>query len=105
DRLADADEIILFDGPLTAGSHAVEVEMVFKGAAVGVFTYLQGYKFNVRSTYQLDVVEGRNTELKVVVFEAEDITAEAKNRFKVRYDVEVNDDSPRQVGAAPSAKR
>jgi len=40
-----------------------------------------------------------------ILYNAEDITAEAKNRFKVRYDVEVNDDSPRQVGAAPSAKR
>ena len=98
DGLADAKEIVLFDGPLTPGGHAVDVEMVFKGAAVGVFTYLQGYKYNVRSRYQLDVVEGRNTVLKVVAYEDEDITVEAQQRFKVRYDVEVNDDSPRPVG-------
>ena len=97
DGLTDAKEIVLFDGPLTAGGHAVEVEMVFRGSAVGVFTYLQGYKFKVRSRYQLDVVEGRNTVLKIVAFEADDITVEARERFKVRYDVEVNDESPRRV--------
>ena len=97
DGLSDSDEILLFDGPLTAGAHAVDVEMVFSGSAVGVFTYLQGYKFKVRSRYQLDVVEGRNTVLKVVAFEAEDITVEARDRFKVRYDVEVNDDAPRAL--------
>lgn len=103
DRLAESREITLFDGPLTAGAHLVEVEMTFRGAAVGVFTYLQGYKFTVRSRYQLDVVEGRNTVLKVVAFEAEDLTVEAKNRFKVRYDVEVNDESPQPVKTAQSA--
>ncbi len=95
--LSDVEEFMLFDGPLTPGTHVVDVEMIFRGAAVGVFTYLQGYKFNVRSRYQLDVVEGRNTVLKIVVYEAEDVTVEARQRFKVRYDVEVNDESPRLV--------
>ncbi len=93
DSLSDAKEIVLFDGPLTAGSHQIQVEMMFRGASVGVFTYLQGYKFKVRSRYLLDVIEGRNTVLKIVAFEADDITVEAKDRFKVRYDVEVNDES------------
>ena len=97
--LSDGPEVVLFDGPLSPGPHAVEVEMVFRGAAVGVFTYLQGYKFKVRSRYLLDVVEGRNTVLRVVAYEADDISVEAKERFKLRYDVEVNDDAPRPVNA------
>ena len=95
--LSDVEEVMLFDGPLSPGAHTVDVEMLFRGASVGVFTYLQGYKFNVRSRYQLDVVEGRNTVLKIVAYEAEDVTVEARQRFKVRYDVAVNDESPRLV--------
>ena len=105
DELSDSDEIVLFDGPLKAGAHAVDVEMVFRGSAVGVFTYLQGYKFNVRSRYQLDVVEGRNTVLKIVAFEADDLTVEARQRFKVRYDVEVNDDAPLPVSEPAESVR
>lgn len=95
--LSDSKEIMLFDGPLLSGAHAVDVELVFRGAALGVFTYLQGYKFNVRSRYQLDVVEGRNTVLRIVAYEADDITSDAKERFKVRYDVEINDEALQPV--------
>lgn len=50
--LADEREILLArDLPLPAGEHVVELKLVFRGQGEGVFSYLKGYTFTVRSRH------------------------------------------------------
>lgn len=88
----------LYNGALSPGKHLVEVDLLFKGRTSTVFTYLEGYKFKVRSKYVLDVTEGKSTRMLIVSYEREDITMETTDRIAVRYDVEVGTADP----AAPA---
>ena len=47
--LADQKEIPIFSGSIPPGDHTVQVVLNFQGNGYGVFTYLRGYKFEVKS--------------------------------------------------------
>jgi hypothetical protein len=50
--LAEEREIQLArDLPLPAGEHVVDLELIFRGNGEGVFSYLKGYTFKVRSRH------------------------------------------------------
>jgi hypothetical protein len=69
-----------------------------------VFSYLDGYKFKVQSSYTFNAEPGRLTVVKVVGFERGGFTTDIKDRPSVRYDVEVSKEKPvakPAAGAAP----
>lgn len=43
------DIVLLYDGPIEPGEHVIETELIYDGRAVGPFTYVRGYTFNVSS--------------------------------------------------------
>ena len=49
--LNDKEEIELSTGPLTPGSHTLSVMMVYRGNGFGVFSYLKGYVYTLRSSH------------------------------------------------------
>jgi hypothetical protein len=72
------------------------VNLVYSGNGYGIFTYLRGYRFKIRSSYTFSAEEGKFTELKVVGFESGGITTDLKDRPTIRYDVEVRKDSAKE---------
>ena len=44
-------EIELFNGSIVPGNHNLSVNMVYRGSGYGVFSYLKGYVFRIRSSY------------------------------------------------------
>jgi hypothetical protein len=65
-----------------------------------VFSYLEGYKFTVSSSYTFSAEPGKVTTVKVVGYEKGGITTDLKDRPAVRYDVEVN----REAAPKPQAQ-
>ena len=49
--LADQKDIPIFSGSIPPGDHTVQVALNFQGNGYGVFTYLRGYKFDVKSAH------------------------------------------------------
>ncbi|MEQ9496989.1 MAG: dihydrolipoamide acetyltransferase [Deltaproteobacteria bacterium] len=96
--LDEAKSFELYNGPITPGQHIIEVSLVYRGKSVGVFTYLDGYKFKVDSRYPLNVPEGKETRLNIVAYERSDISLDTSDRLDVRYDVEIG------VGARPKTE-
>lgn len=88
--LSEQEEIVLFDGPISPGEHDIEVSLVFRVGSLGVFTYVEGYKFKVQSRYTLKAVDGRLNKLSIVSFDKgeSDVTKETSDRLGVRYDFE-----------------
>jgi hypothetical protein len=86
--LADKDSIELFNGAIVPGKHNVSVMLVYRGNGYGVFSYLQGYKFTIRSSYTFTAEEGKTTEVKVVAFEKGNFTTALQDRPDVRYEIE-----------------
>ena len=71
----------------------IAVRLVYRGKGFGVFSYLEGYKFTVSSSYTFSAEPGKVTTVKVVGYEKGGLTTDLKDRPAVRYDVEVNRDA------------
>jgi len=83
------EEFEIFNGRIVPGNHQVSVKLVYRGHGYGVFSYLEGYKFKVQSSYTFNAEAGKVTNIKVVGFEKGGFTADLKDRPAVRYDVDV----------------
>lgn len=96
--LADKEKFELFNGAIVPGRHNISVMLVYRGNGYGVFSYLQGYKFTIRSSYTFNAEEGKNAQLKIIGYEKGDFTTPLEDRPDVRYEIEFADDAQ---GAAP----
>jgi hypothetical protein len=76
------------------------VQLVYRGHGFGLFSYLEGYRFKVQSSYTFNAEPGKAMTIKVVGFEKGGLTAELKDRPSVRYDVDVQREEAHR-GAAP----
>ena len=89
DALNAKDEIQLFSGNIVPGNHQITVNLTYQGHGFGVFSYLNGYTFHVKSSYTFKAQDGKETLVKVVAYEKGGFTTELKDRPDVRYDIEV----------------
>ena len=97
--LSKRPEFEIFNGRIVPGQHQVAVRLVYRGKGFGVFSYLEGYKFTVSSSYTFSAEPAKVTTVKVVGYEKGGLTTELKDRPAVRYDVEIN----REVAPAKAA--
>jgi uncharacterized small protein (DUF1192 family) len=95
-------EFEIFNGRIVPGNHQISVMLVYRGHGYGLFSYLEGYKFKVQSSYTFNAEPGKVNTIKVVGFEKGGFTAELKDRPAIRYDVDVQREEVRR-GASPAA--
>ncbi len=99
-------EIEIFNGRIVPGNHAVTVKLQYRGHGFGVFSYIEGYKFKLQSSYTINAEGGKVTQVKVVGYEKGNITTDLRDRPAIKYDVEVTKDTARrepQAEAQPAA--
>jgi hypothetical protein len=97
-------EIEIFNGRITPGNHQISVKLQYRGHGFGVFSYIEGYKFKVQSSYTFDAQGGKVTQVKVVGYEKGNITTDLKDKPAVKYDVEVTRDAVRRDAQAAAGK-
>jgi anti-sigma28 factor (negative regulator of flagellin synthesis) len=85
--LDDKREFEVFNGSIVPGNHTISVLMVFRGHGYGIFSYLKGYKFTVRSSHTFTAGEGRQTAITVRAYEKGSITTDLKDRPAIKFDV------------------
>ena len=76
------------------------MKLQYRGHGFGVFSYIEGYKFKVQSSYTFNADGGKVTQVKIVGYEKGNITTDLKDRPAVKYDVEVTKDSAHREVAA-----
>ena len=74
------EEFEIFNGRIVPGKHQIAVRLVYRGHGYGIFSYLEGYKFKVQSSYTFNAEAGKVTTVKVVGYEKGGITADLKDR-------------------------
>jgi len=84
-NLAERDVIELFDGPVMPGDHTLSVVLQYRGHGYGIFSYLKGYSFKVRSSRTFTVGEGKAIKIEVVGYEKGGVTTALEERPAVRY--------------------
>lgn len=83
--LGGQKSIPIFSGSIPPGDHTLQVLVKLRGYGYGVFSYLQGYRFEVRSSHSFTVTEGKTIELKAIAFEKGDVMTPIEQRPAVRY--------------------
>jgi hypothetical protein len=80
---------ILPSSSMVPGNHTISVYLVYRGNGFGIFSYLNQYKFKVKSSYTFYVEEGKITKVKIVAYEKGSLTTDLKDRPAIRFDVEI----------------
>ncbi len=83
--LADQKEIPIFSGSMPTGDHTVQAVLNFQGNGFGVFTYLRGYKFEVKSAHSFTSVEGKALSLVATALEKGGVTTPLEQRPTVEW--------------------
>jgi hypothetical protein len=109
-NLAERDVIELFDGPVMPGDHTLSVVLQYRGHGYGIFSYLKGYSFKVRSSRTFTVGEGKAIKVEVIGYEKGGVTTALEERPAVRFAESVTDfegaataEAAEDKAAAPAA--
>lgn len=95
--LGEQRQIPIFSGSIPPGDHTIQVHLQLKGHGYGVFSYMRGYQFEVKSSHSFTAIEGKTTNLQILAYERGGSTAAHEERPAVRYIEKVTS------GVAPSA--
>ncbi|MBX3272819.1 MAG: hypothetical protein KF729_21330 [Sandaracinaceae bacterium] len=83
--LGERRETDIYDGSIVPGEHTLTVNLEYRGHGYGIFSYLKGYRFRVRSNYSFSAPEGKAITIRVVGYEKGGPTAPLEERPAVRY--------------------
>ncbi len=83
--LGDQTEFEVYNGSIVPGDHNLTVNLEYRGNGYGIFSYLRGYRFRVRSSYTFNAPEGKAITVRVVAYEKGGPTAPLEERPAVRY--------------------
>lgn len=83
--LAEQKEIPVFSGSIPPGDHTLQLLVQLRGHGFGVFSYLQGYRFEIRSSHSFTVTEGKTIEVRAIAFEKGGVTVPLEQRPAMRY--------------------
>lgn len=83
--LGDQQEFEIYNGSIVPGEHNVTVNLEYRGHGYGIFSYLKGYRFRVRSSHTFSAPEGKRITIRVVGYEKGGPTAPLEERPTVRY--------------------
>src|SRR5580698_8658133 len=78
--LADQKDIPIYTGSVPPGDHTIQVGLTFQGNGYGVFSYLRGYKFEVKSSHSFTAIEGKNLTVRATAYEKGGVTTALEQR-------------------------
>jgi hypothetical protein len=67
-----------------------------------VFSYLRGYKFEVKSSHSFTITEGKTVELEAVAWEKGGVTTPLEQRPAVRYTEKIRSGTVESTSASSS---
>ena len=98
--LAEQKDIPIYSGSVPPGDHTIQVALTFQGNGYGVFSYLRGYKFEVKSSHAFTAVEGKTITITATAFEKGGVTTPLEQRPTVEWQEKLQ---PLAGGAAQAA--
>jgi hypothetical protein len=104
-RLAEMQEFDIYNGAIQPGSHTLSVVLQYQGNGFGVFSYLKGYKFTVKSSHSFVAGESKSTNITVVGYEKGNITTQLSDKPAVDFRVNVMAAGESSATAAAPSKK
>jgi hypothetical protein len=87
--LSEMQDFDVYNGAIQPGSHTLSVALTYQGNGFGVFSYLKGYKFNVKSSHTFVAGDSKTTNITVVGYEKGNITTQLSDKPAVDFRVNV----------------
>jgi hypothetical protein len=84
-RMETGRELPVLDIGVPPGEHVLQAFLRYRGRGYGVFSYLQGYRFDVRSTHTFAAAPGSLSEVTVEGYEKGGVTTPLEERPAVRW--------------------
>jgi len=100
--LADQKDIPIYSGSVPPGDHTIQVALTFQGNGYGVFSYLRGYKFEVKSSHAFTAVEGKTITVTATSFEKGGVTTPLEQRPAIEWKETLQPLGGGAVSAAPA---
>jgi hypothetical protein len=83
--LADQKDIPIYTGSVPPGDHTIQMALTFQGNGYGVFSYLRGYKFELKSSHSFTAVEGKALTVTATSFEKGGVTTPLEQRPTIEW--------------------
>jgi hypothetical protein len=83
--LNDSESFDIYNGSMVPGEHTITANLEYRGRGFGIFSYLKGYRFKVKSSYTFNAPEGKAITVRVVSYEKGGPTAPLEDRPAIRY--------------------
>ncbi len=83
--LAEQKEVPIYTGSIPSGDHTINVVLNFQGNGYGVFTYLKGYKFEVKSGHAFTAADGKTMSVRAVAMEKGGVTTPLEQRPAIEW--------------------
>lgn len=83
--LDEQETFDVYNGSIVPGEHTLTVNLEYQGSGYGIFSYLKGYRFKVRSDYTFNAPEGKTVTVRAVSYEKGGPTAPLEERPAIRY--------------------
>jgi len=83
--LDDKETFDIYNGSMVPGEHTITANLEYSGKGFGIFSYLKGYRFKVKSSHTFNAPEGKAITVRVVSYEKGGPTAPLEERPAIRY--------------------
>jgi len=98
--LADQNNIPIYTGSVPPGDHTIQVALTFQGNGFGVFSYLRGYKFQVKSSHSFTAIEGKALTVTATAYEKGGVTTPLEQRPDVEWQEKIQPFTAAPVSSA-----
>ncbi len=85
DQIGDMKEVPLYNELVQPGDHTLQFLIEYQGNGYGIFSYLKGYKFEIRSSRSFTALEGKTVSIRVIGWEQGGPTTPIEEKPAVRY--------------------
>jgi len=83
-QLDENETFEIFNGNVVPGNHLLTVQMDYRGNGT-LFSYLDGYKFQLEANYTFFAAKGRVLRLTVVGYQKGGLTTDLKDRPSIKF--------------------
>ncbi len=98
--LNDREEFVIFDQRIPPGQHVMAVQYQLRGHGYGIFSYLDGMRLKLTSSYTFNVEPDKVTKVTAIVMEKSGITLQFAQRPDVRFEMSVQKNLGKPPGTA-----
>ncbi|MFW5966907.1 MAG: hypothetical protein ACOCV2_05280, partial [Persicimonas sp.] len=100
DELASGDDIEVYNGSISPGSHRISVILELQGTGMGLFSYMDDYKFTVRNSCEFKAQEGRSAVIDVRLIDQKGAFAKYEERPGLECSVQMVELSNEELRAS-----